>query len=268
MSSILFINNLNYFINNKQIFNKLNLSVENKSFTSIIASNQSGKTLLTKIICAIIPTDNICNLDNISLNKKNVLKYITKIGIVSNSLNDVFLFDKVMDELKYPLENLGYSVYQISKLIKKISKYFEIENILNKNIKLLTESEKSKLSIIIALIHNPKLLVLDDAFNNMNNLDQIFVLKKLKDLNKKGLTILNITSKLDTIYESNCVLILNNYKIEKCCTVEEVFNNDLYLNKLGLKVPLIVDLSLKLKFYNLINNIYYDIDSLEDKLWK
>ena len=268
MSSILFINNLNYSINDKIIFNKLNLEIEKGSWTSIIAPNKSGKTLLTKIICAIIPTYDICNLDSISLNKENVLEYITKVGIASNDFNQSFLFKKVRDELIYPLKNLGYGRLKINKIIYKTSQFFKIDNLLNKDIDDLTISEKSKLNIIISLIHNPKLLVLDDAFNDMNSVDQTFMLEKLKELNNQGLSILNITSRLDTIYFSNKVLVMNNFKIEKIGNVDEIFNNDNYLRKIGLKIPFIVDLSLKLKFYNLIDKIYYNIDSLEDNLWK
>ena len=82
------------------------------------------------------------------------------------------------------------------------------------------------------------------------------------------LTILNITSQLDTIYESDMVYVLNNYQLEKEGSPIEILEQDSYLNKLGLTIPFIVETSLKLKFYNLIDKIYFDIKSLEEDLWK
>ena len=262
------IDNLNYKIDNKVFFKDFNLEIESKEFVSIIAPNKSGKSMLTKIICAIIPTTDFCILDNISLNKENVLKYITEIGIVTNDIKDMFLFKKVKDEIEYPLKNLGYNTYQINKKITKLSEYFGIDNLLNKNIDDLSESDKSKLLIVLALIHEPKLLVLDDAFNDMDNNTRLFMLEKLKELNKDGLTILNITSKLDTIYDSTKVYVMNKCKLVEEGELDEILKKDLYLNKIGLEIPYIVDLSLKLMAYSLIDKIYFSIDELENSLWK
>lgn len=268
MPTILSINNLTYEHDQKTFFKDFNFSLEKGMITSIIAPNKSGKTMLTKILCAIIPTTDTCILDGISLNKETVLKYLAKIGVATNDLNNQFLFKKVKDELAYPLANLGYPEHKINKQIIKISKLFEIENLLNKNINDLNLSTKNKLLIILSLIHDPKVLILDSIFEEMTINDQVFMLKKLKELNHQGLTILNITSKLDTIYDSNIVYLLNNFKLEKLGTVEEAFNKDSYLKEIGLSIPFIIDLSLKLKFYNLISKLYYDLDKLEEDLWK
>ena len=267
MASIFSIKNLVFSYENTSMFNDFNLEIEEGKFISIIASNQAGKTTLTKLLCAIIPTNDKFILDGISLNKGNVLNYLTKIGLVFNDTN-FFLTKRVRDELAYPLLNLNMKDHKINQRIDEITDFFDISNLLGKKIIDLTYSEKKKLLIIISLIHNPKFLVLDDAFLGMNEKDKIFMLTKLKELNNKGLTILNITSQLDTIYESDMVYVLNNYQLEKEGSPIEILEQDSYLNKLGLTIPFIVETSLKLKFYNLIDKIYFDIKSLEEDLWK
>lgn len=268
MLSILSIKNLSYKLEGKTIFQDFSLEVKEKSFTSIIGPNGCGKTLLTKIICAIFPTVNVCMVDNISLNKKTVLKYITKIGVVTNEFKTPFLFNKVNDELVYSLSNLGYSENKIEKNIAKIIKKFDMEEILDKNISDLTDSTKSKLLIVLSLLHNPKILILDDAFANMTKNDKKMVLKRLLELQKRGLTILNITSNLDTIYPSDTVYVLKDFKLDKPKTVEELFNDTSYLRKIGLSIPFVVDFSLKLKQCGLIEKIFFDLEKLEEELWK
>lgn len=265
---VLSVNDLTYKIEDKTFFENFNFKIEENDYVSIIAPNKSGKTMLTKILCAIIPTTNICYFYDMALNKESVLSYISKLGIVTNDFNNPFIFKKVVDELKYPLINLGYSDSRIKKTITKYAKYFEIENLLDKKIVNLTASEKSKLLIIIALIHEPKVLILDDAFCNMNKIDKLFMLKKIKELNQKKLTILNITSDVETIYDSNRVLVLNNFKLEADSTLDQIISDSSYLNKIGIELPFIIDLSLKLKFYNLIDKVYFNLDELEDNLWK
>ena len=267
MSSILSIKDLTFNLDNKTFFKDLNLEIKEKKFTSIIGSNKSGKTMLTKIISAIIPTFDKCILDGISLNKENVLKYITKLGIISNDFNNQFLFKKVKDELYYPLINLGYKDHKIEKRINELTDFFEINYILNKDIDDLNNIEKLKLLLVLALLHNPKIIVLDDVFYNLDINNQEFIINKLLELKKKGLTILNITSKLDTIYESDNIYILKDYKIEEINNKEELFNYNT-LSKLGLEIPFIIDLSLKLKEDNIIDKIYYKLDELENTLWK
>ena len=264
MKTILSIKHLDY----ESFFKDFNLDVEYGSFISIIGPNGSGKSMLTKILCAIYPTTDFCFLDGIALNKENVLDYLSKIGIASNDFSCPFLHKKVKQELKYPLKNLGYSAHSINETIKEISNFFQINDLLDMNIKDLTYSLKNKLLIVLALIHNPKVLVLDDIFQGMEKDDEIFILEKLKELQEKGLTIINITSKLDTIYDSNKVYVLNHFQIEKQGSVKDILTSDSYLTKIGLEIPFIVDLSLKLKSYDLIKKIYFDYDALGEKLWK
>ena len=268
MSSILTVSNLNYDKEGKFFFKDFNLEIKEGSITSIIAPNKSGKTMLAKILTAIIPTTNICSLDSISLNKENVLTYITKLGLASNEFNEPFLYKKVKDELVYPLSNLGYPEHKINRKINKYCNTFEINDLLNKKLIHLNKSTRAKLLIILALIHEPKLLILDDAFLDMSDSDKEFMLKKLKELNEDGLTILNITSKIDTIYDSDRVILMKNFKILKEGSVTEILDMDSYLKECGIEIPYIVDLSLKLKFYNLIDKIYFNLEELEDALWQ
>ena len=135
MAILLQINKLNYQINDDKIFN-ISLDVQKGDYISIIAPNKSGKTILTKLICAIIPTDNKFQIDGIILNKENVLDYLEKIGLVSNELN-IFLTKKVKDELTLPLKNLGYNEFKINKRLNKIVEFFEIEDILSEDPNLL-----------------------------------------------------------------------------------------------------------------------------------
>ena len=249
---MLSINNLNY----KDLYKDFNLEIPKNNFITILGTNRSGKTILTKIISGIIPTNDICILDNISLNKNTVLTYLTKLGVVSNEFNQEFLFKKVKDELAYPLLNLGYPEYKINKKIKEISKYFEIEDLLNKKITDLNISKRKLLLIIIAIIHEPKLVILDDAFLEMDKSDKQFAITKLNELKKKGLTILNLTSDLETIFKSDKLYILDNFKLED------------YKIDSRFKQPFIIELSNKLKELEIINQTYFDIEELVGVLWK
>ncbi len=252
------IKNLNY-----KNFENFNFEINQGDFVSIIAPNHSGKTMLTKIILGIYPTSDICILDKTKLNEKEVLNYIKKIGVATNEFNQEFLFKKVKDELAYPLLNLGYPEHKINKQITKISKYFKIEKILNKDINTLNSSTKKKLLIILALIHDPKLLILDSILDELNKNDLEFMLNKLEGLNKQKLTIINFTNNLETISKSNTLYTLDNFKLDN---IKELDYNT--LKEKGIIIPFPVELSMKLKYFKKLDKIYFNLDELKGALWK
>ena len=268
MESFLEIKDLTLKLGDKVFFENFNLTIEKNSFVSIIGPNGSGKSLLTKVLSGILPTTDMVTLDGIKLNKDNVLKYLTKIGVVTNDFNQEFLFKKVKDELAYPLLNLGYPEHKINKQIANIAEFYQIGDLLNKNIDDLTISLKKKLLIILALIHEPTLLILDDAFYEMDSNEQKFMLEKLSILKEKGLTILNITSKLDTVYNSNKIYILNRLQIEGSGKKEEILEDINKLLDLGFQIPFFLDISNKLKYYKILDKTYFDLNELEGALWK
>ena len=115
--SILKIENLNFSYSENVIFNDLSFSIEENSINAIIGTNSSGKTTLIKILCGILFSNNNIKLDNIKLNKKNIKEYSKKIGVC---LFDNFLFDDVISELVFSLENLNFSNREIDERLKEV----------------------------------------------------------------------------------------------------------------------------------------------------
>ena len=60
---------------------------------------------------------------------------------------------------------------------------------------------------------------------------------------------------------------MKDFKIEKEGSVEEILKQDSYLTKIGLSIPIVVELSLKLMSYDLLDKIYFNMEELESSLW-
>ena len=73
---------------------------------------------------------------------------------------------------------------------------------------------------------------------------------------------------MDSILNFDNVIVINNGKTLITGTPEDVLKNDNELAKAGLMIPPMIDLSLKLGFYNLVDEIITDVDGMVDKLWK
>ena len=97
--------------------------------------------------------------------------------------------------------------------------------------------------------------------------------KEIMDLLKyfkeeENMTIIMTTDNLEETLYSDYLYILNDGKILLQGKPLDVLKEDNTLNKLGLNIPFMIDLSVKLKDYDLIDSIELDMDKLVNKLWK
>ena len=100
------------------------------------------------------------------------------------------------------------------------------------------------------------------------NSDECKKIFKLLDKIKKNTSICITSSNLDNILYFDNVLILGDKTIKIKGAPKEVLQQDNELAKLGFIIPQMIDLSLKLNFYGVLDEIITDVDGMVDKLWK
>ena len=267
--NILDINNLTFRYKNKFIYDKFNLSVKKGDWVTIAGCNGSGKTTLAKLILGLLKSYGSINIFDVVLNKKTLYDIRKEIGYVFDNPDDFFACETVRDELAFSLENLGIYPKTINKKINEISKLLNLENLLDENPFNLSGGEKQKFFLACALMLEPRILILDDALlmvdiNERNNL-----LKTIKEYNKKKrVTIISFTHNLDEALYSDRLVVLNDGKIVVDGTFPFVFKEEALMRKIGLEVPFMLELSKKLKVYNLLDYIELDPERLVDLLWK
>lgn len=267
MEDLLQVNNLNFSYDNKQIFNNLHFSIKKETINLILGTNSSGKTTLIYLLTGILPSNDCIEIDNTSLNKKNLKQYLLSIGVVFFDDNNKFLFDKVIDELSFSLENLNYNKNEINNRLYEIRNIFKLDNCINKKIDELTEYEKVKVLIATSLIHNPKIVFLDNILSKLTEKeckDLFVILQQIK----KDTTFCITSSNLDNVLLFDNVIVLGEKSVKIEGTPNEVLQHDNELSKLGFIIPSMIDLSLKLNFYGVLDKIITDVDGMVNELWK
>lgn len=269
MANILEIKNLNYKYGRTTIFKNFNLSVEEGKYVSIAGNNTSGKTTLIKLISGILPSKNTITIGYSYVDMNRIHDHSKDLGVVlGNNLNS-FLFEDVYKEMAFPLENLNIEVKEIEKRILEVSSLFKINKLLDKKTSDLTNSEKQTLLIAIALLHKPRILLLDNAFSMMNRKTKDQIKKSIKEYQKNNsLTVIQATTNLEEVVDTDYLYIMNDGDIILEGEPLIVLKEDILLNRLGLSLPFMVDLSLKLEFYELLDKIEVDIDRMVNTLWK
>ena len=246
-------------------FNNLNYCFNNGIMYSIIGSNNSGKTTLFYLLSGIILSDNCISCNNVLLSKQTRLQYIRNIGVVSKVSKNSFLFEKVIDEMRYPLINLGYSKIVINNRITEVIKLFKMESILNKKVNELSYIEKQVLLIMISILHKPHVLLLDNVLSCFNKRMKEQIFKILKELSKNMSIIYFTISLNDSLYADNMLILEKNNLKE--ITKTDFFNNDSLFIDNNIEIPFIYDLSSKLKLYNLIDSNINDMKEMVNRVW-
>lgn len=268
MGNIIEVNNLTFRYNDRFIFDKFKLNIKEGSFTSITGSNGSGKSTLIKILIGLLKTEcdiKICGYD---LNEENIFNIRKNIGVIFDNPDNLFLCETVEDDLVFSLENLCYSKDEMEKELKEISKKLKISNLLKKSPNELSGGEKTKVALASALIHRPKILLIDESISMIDEIEKNEILEILSKLNKEGMTIINIAHDLRETYYSDRLIVINDGKIMLDGLPLKVMEYDKILNRLGINLPFEIELSIKLKLYGIIDEIIPNIEMLVNTIWQ
>lgn len=265
VDNIIKIDKLTYRYEDHFIFDKLSLDIERSKWITITGPNGSGKTTLIKILTGLIKTDADIIINGITIN--NIKEIRKNIGVIFSDIDNNFLCETIEDDIAFPLENLGLPNEEIKKRTNELANLLNIRYILDKSPNELSGGEKVKAALAIALSHKPRILIIDGILSTIDNESKQKIFEILKNFRDNGLTIINITEDLSESYLSDKLVVISNGTIALEGPPIKVMEYDKVLTKLGIKIPFEIELSIKLKLYGLIDDLYVDINKLVNVLW-
>ena len=244
--------------NGRTIINNLNLKVEKSKILGIIGPNGSGKTTLLDIMANLIkPT-------------KGEIINNESIGYLFQNTKSSFFCNTVKEEIEMSALTHNYKIKQLQKRVKDVLKIVNLdESILSKNPMLLSNNETKLVALASILIYNPKIIILDEPTNNLDDKTKnelLILFKMLK--NKYNKTIIIVSHDMEFIHKIvDNVVVLNNGEIVLYGTKYQVFNNTRVLKRYGLLAPKIMLFrervlnrkGIRLEYRDEINDLIKDI---------
>ncbi len=268
MKDLIIIKDLSFKYSDKLILDKLNIIIKEGEWLTIAGPNNSGKTTLVKLLSGLLKLNGEIIINDLALNKENIKKIRSLMGIVFENVDNQFINETVRDEISLTLDNLDYDKMEIDNRVNEMAIRLRIDNLLNRNPHSLSGGEKQKVALAAVLITKPKLLILDDAFSMLDFYEREDMLNLLTKIHREdNLTIINVTHNLEGTHLSDRLIVLNKGLILLDGPSHEVLKKDKVFYRIGLEVPFMVDLSIKLYLYGLIKTIIYDVDEMVDLLW-
>ena len=222
------LNIINYskaYKNGKKAVDNISLEVNPGEIFAFIGHNGAGKTTTIKAIVGILDfTEGDILIDGISI-KENPMACKEKIAYIPDN-PDIYESLKGIQYLNFIADIYKVSKEDREREIKKYAEIFEITSALGDLISSYSHGMKQKLTIISALLHKPKLLILDEPFVGLDPKASHLLKQEMKKLCNEGVAIFFSTHVLE-VAEKLCdkVAIIKDGKIVSKGTMEEVKGN-------------------------------------------
>ena len=174
--------------------NGMNLSVKKGEFIGLIGPNGAGKTTFIKMLTGIIaPSEGeISVLGFYPNDMKNAFK--KQYAVVMGQKSQLFFELTLNDTLR-----LFKEIYEISEEEYQESKnyfidLFGVRELMDVQVRTLSLGERMKMELIVALLHNPKILFLDEPTIGLDAVASRQIRKFLKEINEERGTTILLTS--------------------------------------------------------------------------
>ena len=252
---------INFEIDNKVLFENVNISIKQGTFVSIIGENGVGKTMLLKLLSGLIISNNNIKIDNVQVNKYNMEEVNKKVSYITS--DNEFFSKTVLEEIlgDQKLNNV-VEVNRSKKLLDEFNLlYLEKMSPLD-----LSYAENQIVALIKAIVKRSKIIILDNAFLRLDidKRNELFSYIKKYALDN-NITILMTSTDINDLRYSDRILLLRNASIMFDGNYNALVSN-INLNKEGLKYPFEIEMSNKLIMYDLIRNVYDNVDSIVGEL--
>ena len=208
--------------NGKKAVDNISLTVKDGEIFAFIGHNGAGKTTTIKSIVGILEfEEGDILIDGISI-KKDPLKCRSEIAYIPDN-PDIYESLTGIQYLNFIADIFNVSKSDRENLIKYYADKFEITNFLGDLISSYSHGMKQKLVLISALLHKPKLLVLDEPFVGLDPKASHLLKEEMKKLCNEGVAIFFSTHVLE-VAEKLCdkVAIIKNGTIVAQGKMEEV----------------------------------------------
>lgn len=211
--------------------NDISFDVEEGEMIAFIGPNGAGKSTTIKMLTGILYKNEgdikVLNLDP----SKDRKKLAYKIGTVFGQKEQLWMHLTPMDNFKFFAAIYDIPEKEAEKRIEELSNLFEMESFINTPVRNLSLGQRIRSEIVASLIHNPKILFLDEPTIGLDPVVKENIRKLIKKMNKEYNTTIFLTSHDVLDIEKLCkrVIIVNNGKI----VMDDTMNNLKYhyLNK-------------------------------------
>lgn len=212
MGNILEVNHLKKYFSGQKAVDNISFSIQQGSVFGLLGPNGAGKTTLLRMITGIFYPDE----GSISLNGQSFepLRDNQLIGYMPEE-RGLYKKMKIGEQALYLAQLKGLSKKDALENIKSWFVKFHMESWWNKKVEDLSKGMSQKLQFVTTVVHNPKLIILDEPFSGLDPVNANLIKDEIFRLAKEGATIIFSTHRMEQVEEicDHIVLVNKGEKI-------------------------------------------------------
>lgn len=202
------VSNVDKSFSGKKAVDNISFEIDKPGVFGLLGTNGAGKTTTIRMLLGIINKDK----GLISWNGKDVKRKHVNFGYMPEE-RGVYPKTKIFDQLMYFAELKGMRKSKAEEAIKYWLKKLEIEEYINMPAEKLSKGNQQKVQFVIAVMHDPELIVLDEPFSGLDPVNTELLKKIILELVKMGKYIIMSSHQMTSIEEfCTDILILNRGK--------------------------------------------------------
>ena len=209
---ILQLQNLKKYFATQKAVDDISFTIKEGSIFGLLGPNGAGKTTLLRMITGIFYPDE----GNIIFNGKKLdaIKDVGNIGYMPEE-RGLYKKMKIGEQALYLAQLKGLSKADAMHKIKAWFVKFEMESWWNKKVEDLSKGMSQKLQFVTTVLHEPKLIILDEPFSGLDPVNANLIKDEIFNLSKNGSTIIFSTHRMEQVEEicDHIVLVNKGVKI-------------------------------------------------------
>lgn len=242
----------------------VNIEINKGEFVAVIGHTGSGKSTLVQHLNGLLrPSTGQVLLDekNIHDSKQALFDARFRVGLCFQYPEYQLFEETVYKDIAFGPANMGLSKGEIDERVRKAAKYVGVpDEMLSKSPFDLSGGEKRRVAIAGVISMEPEVLILDEPTSGLDPMGREQILGLIKSYREEtGNTVVIVSHSMDDVAKyATKVIVMNDSQVEMTGTVDKVFENSSRLHEIGLSVPQITEVFLKLreKGYNVNEKIY------------
>jgi ABC-2 type transport system ATP-binding protein len=200
-----------YFATQKAV-DDISLSIEKGQIFGLLGPNGAGKTTLIRMVTGIFyPDEGEIIFDGKKFDPQND---ISQIGYMPEE-RGLYKKMKIGEQTEYLAQLKGLKKSEATKKIREWFAKFDMETWWNKKVEDLSKGMSQKLQFVTTVLHEPKLIILDEPFSGLDPVNTNLIKEEIYELAQKGATVIFSTHRMEQVEEicDHIVLVNKGQKI-------------------------------------------------------
>lgn len=199
----------------------ISFNINKGELVSLLGPNGAGKSTIIRILCGYLQPDRGEVLINGKNLNDNLIVSLKLIGYMPEAI-PLYPEMKVFEYLQFIASVYGLAKSEFVANLQDVTRKLDISAVMKQKIQTLSKGFKRRVGLAAVILHQPKILILDEPTEGLDPNQKITIRKFLKEYARNNLVLVSTHLLEEAEAISSRVLVLNNGKLIEDTTIKEL----------------------------------------------